>query len=534
MPETPTSRIFHLNEERPEIVQEVIRRELAAKSRTDEAVELIVNDTAFHEIARYEGNPKYEQKLQEWKDIYRTLGRREPAEKEQILKGLVTRYAGDIVGNFNPKVYRFATRVVPRGLTMLFKGQGAATLEDRITLQGYTEQLKSLATLGTVILVPTHQSNLDSIVVGWALDQMGLPPFTYGAGKNLFSNPLLSFFMQNLGAYKVDRRLKDKLYKDTLKTYSTVILEKGYHSLFFPGGTRSRSGAVERKLKLGLMGTGLAAYINNLRANSPKPNIYVVPLTINYPLVLEGATQIDDYLKIAGKSRYIIEDDESSKLGRIIHYTKEVLGFDGRMFLQVGQPMDVFGNRVDGDGVSLDMRGRPIDLRKYVEINGEPAHDAQRDAEYTRELGKAIGDAFSRNTVVLSTHIAAFVAFELLKAAHPGLDIYHLIRLPGDTSLPLAAIYEGIQRLRDRLIDEVAAGRILLSPTVQTESIEHILRTARRYFAMYHEKPIASLEGESVRLNDVKLLYYYHNRLSGYGLERLLSPTEDGRVAAHA
>ena len=53
--------------------------------------------------------------------------------------------------------------------------------------------------------------------------------------------------MHNLGAYRVDRRLKHGLYKDVLKTYSCVLIERGYHSLFFPGGTRSRIGGVERR-----------------------------------------------------------------------------------------------------------------------------------------------------------------------------------------------------------------------------------------------------------------------------------------------
>ena len=30
------------------------------------------------------------------------------------------------------------------------------------------------------------------------------------------------------------------------------MVERGYHSLFFPGGTRSRSGLIEQRLKLGL------------------------------------------------------------------------------------------------------------------------------------------------------------------------------------------------------------------------------------------------------------------------------------------
>ena len=74
---------------------------------------------------------------------------------------------------------------------------------------------------------------------GFGLMRAGLPPTTYGAGKNLFTNPFISFFMRNLGAYRVDRRLRFELYKDVLKEYSTVLLEHGYHSLFFPGGTRS-------------------------------------------------------------------------------------------------------------------------------------------------------------------------------------------------------------------------------------------------------------------------------------------------------
>src|SRR5690606_28370227 len=118
------------------------------------------------------------------------------------------------------------------------------------------------------------------ISAGWSAYRSGLPPVTYGAGKNLFTNRILSFFMHNLGAYRLDRRIKHELYKTVLKTYSLVILERGFHSLFFPGGTRSRSGQIEQHLKLGLMGTGLEAYINNLRKGKDKPNIYLLPMTI--------------------------------------------------------------------------------------------------------------------------------------------------------------------------------------------------------------------------------------------------------------
>src|SRR5258707_10995326 len=132
--------------------------------------------------------------------------------------------------------------------------------------------------------------------------------------------------MARLGAYKVDRRLRFELYKEVLKTFSQVVLERGLHSIFFPGGTRSRSGAIERKLKLGLAGTALSAYIERLRTEGPSaPRYYFVPLTLNMPLVLEAETLIEDHLREEGKSRYIIEDDEFSRLRRVLTLARQLL-----------------------------------------------------------------------------------------------------------------------------------------------------------------------------------------------------------------
>ena len=45
--------------------------------------------------------------------------------------------------------------------------------------------------------------------------------------------------------------------------------------------------------------------------------IYIVPVTINYRLVLEAETLIADYLAEAGKHRYIITDDVVAWHGRL-------------------------------------------------------------------------------------------------------------------------------------------------------------------------------------------------------------------------
>ena len=60
-------------------------------------------------------------------------------------------------------------------------------------VQGPIEELK-LAKQHTLVFTPTHVSNLDSPLIGYALQSVGLPPVLYGAGLNLFSNPLMAFF----------------------------------------------------------------------------------------------------------------------------------------------------------------------------------------------------------------------------------------------------------------------------------------------------------------------------------------------------
>ena len=522
-------RIFHFNQDRDAIVDEVVAREFARVEGREEALELTLNDAAFSEISRLEkGGRKQSAELAAWRELHRKLGGKPLAEKEAVFRRLASRYARDIVGNFDRKAYRFATRVVPMGLSLILRPQGKSrrfvnlnsTLTERIRIQGHIETLQALARKGTVILVPTHSSNLDSIVIGWAIYQLGLPPFTYGAGKNLFTNPILSYFMRNLGAYRVDRRLTHGLYKDVLKTYSTVLLERGYHSLFFPGGGRCRSGAIERKLKLGLLGTGLAAYINNLKAQKPNPNVYIVPCTLNYPLVLEAATLIDDQLQQVGRSRYIIEDDEFSHATLVGRFMRQVLSMDVSVVIQVGEPLDPFGNRVGPDGLSYDKRGRTIDLVKYVETHGQPEHQPQRDQQYTKELGQAIADSYMRHNVILPSHLVAFTLFQMLRRRHPRLDLFKLLRLSDDEAqVPLDAFYDQLEALRTELIAMADADRIKISGVVRKGPAQAITANALRSFGMFHAVPPLHREDAAIAPGDMKLLLFYQNRLTGYGLE---------------
>jgi glycerol-3-phosphate O-acyltransferase len=435
-------------------------------------------------------------------------------------------------------VYKFASRAVPPLVGSLLspratlrqmlrsaplRGDSHAfdltALDGRVVVQGPTKHIARLAEQGTLIFVPTHLSNMDSIVFGFALERSHLPPATYGAGKNLFTNPVLSYFMHNLGAYRVDRRLKHGLYKDVLKAYSCVLIERGYHSLFFPGGTRSRSGGVERKLKLGLAGTGIEAFARTAESGRTRP-VYFVPATINYLLTLEAETLIDDFLQEEGKHRYIIEDDESAQLSRIGSFSRKLLGLDAACVIRFSKPVDCFGNEVDEEGVSHDARGREVDPMSYViGPNDKPARDGARDAQYTRELGDVIVDAYKRDTVVMATHLVAAAAFDRLRREIAGArDLYAMLRHRGDVLVPRIELAEQVALLRDRAAQMEARGEIVLAANVRSASGEAILEDALRAFAGYHTSVVIEPRGADLLLADMRLIFYYQNRLAAHGL----------------
>jgi glycerol-3-phosphate O-acyltransferase len=516
--------IFGFNRARDSILQEVVNR--ACESVTD--ARLVLSEAAFLELKRQQSSGVDDVvPLVEWRALARSLGRASEDDCVRLVRDLAMRYAHDVAGNFDQRVYKFASRAIAPLIGMLMSpmqtvrhlgsGFDLRALDGRVVVQGPIGTIRALAEKGTLVFVPTHLSNLDSVVVGFALERVGLPPATYGAGKNLFTNPFLSFFMHNLGAYRVDRRLRHTLYKEVLKAYSCVLIERGYHSLFFAGGTRSRSGAVERRLKLGLAGTGVEAMARTA-ARGEARKVFFVPATINYLLTLEAETLVDDFLQEEGRHRYIIDDDESTRPGRIAAFMRKLLGLDAGCVVRFSEPLDCFGNRVDDDAISYDARGHAVSPLSYLtDVDGRIGHDPPRDAQYTRELGEAVVAAYHRDTVVLATHLVAACAFERLREGVDG-DIFAMLRTQDDVTVSREDLAAAVERRRDRARDLEARGRIVVGPRLVHASGREILDEALRAFSGYHTTPVLEPRGADLVLADTRLIFYYQNRLATHGL----------------
>jgi glycerol-3-phosphate O-acyltransferase len=455
------------------------------------------------------------------------------AEKE-ILRRIITRYVTEIVGNFNKGTYQFSERFVPFAFNRLLNASHSRAfvrlfgnkkdLLKSIHVIGEIDQLRNLAKDGIVVVVPTHTSNIDSITVGWGISAIGLPACFYGAGLNLFSVRFLAYFMNRLGAYRVDRRKKNAVYLEALKTYSTQTIYQGGHSLFFPGGTRSRSNVVETQLKLGLLGTALEAQrrqIINTNGEGFK-KVYVVPVTLNYGFVLEAPELIDDHLRNVGKERYFVPSDKYSSSYKILKFLYRFITADADFTIAFGRCMDIFGNPVDDNGNSLDQNGNVIDIRDYFKSKGELKYDTQRDAVYTKMLSEGIVKAFKRNNVALPEHVIAYAAFKLFQQKHHTSDLYSVLRMPEEfRELSKDELREAVRKVVKELTKLEHKEEIRVDPIVKAEDTDELIDYAVKKLGVYHAKrPLLKTKKGMIKCQDMKLLLFYHNRLEGYGLEK--------------
>lgn len=449
---------------------------------------------------------------------------------QQLTEEILDRYINEITGNFDLNSFQFARTVLPQFFSRIFNAapgkwfksisQGARTIHEKIPITGDVELIRKLAQKGTIVVVPTHFSNMDSIMIGWVLNELGLPAFTYGAGLNLYSIKLLSYFMERLGAYKVDRRKKNSFYLETLKTYSTIALQRGTHSIFFPGGTRSRSGMIETKLKLGLLGTALECQKQHFKNFNEDlaPKVFVVPMVINYHFVLEASGLINDYLKETGKHLFFRENDEYSTSIKMIRFMLKFLSASSSLTISFGKVLDVFGNEVDSEGNSFNHLGNKIDIKRYFITNGEMTDDHQREEEYTKILGEKIVEQYWKANTVLTSHLVCFTLFELIKKQFKNIDLFTLLRTPEDEIfIPEGTLHEALHKLKEKLKEMSAAGELQISPEIRW-NVDKILEHGMRNVNLYHVASPVVRNNTTFTSEDLKLLYYYHNRLDGYNL----------------
>lgn len=442
-------------------------------------------------------------------------------EQKKILRRIIFRYSEEIVGFFIPKTFKFSRRFLTAFFKRLFNnGWGRAQkwiwgskteLQQKIKVDGHLEEIRSLFNKGTVVIVPTHYSNLDSIMLGYAIDSnIGIPAFAYGAGLNLLDFEVMAYFINRLGAYRVDRRKKNPIYLETLKSMASLSLIEGLNHIFFPGGTRSRSGAIEDKLKLGLLNSVIDAQRYSILNDKPQ-KIFVIPVTLGYHFVLEAGGLIDQHLRVEGREKYVRRSKKGSILKTIWNFLFSLRRNDSEVYVSIGKPMDVLGNDVDINGESFDERGNSIDLSKYFSKEDIPNVDSQRESVYTKILAKKILECFKKENMVLSSHLCAYTAFHLIEKDNEDLDLFDILKIPvGNLSLKKDVFLKQLEKFVSMLKQ---SEDVKLSDIFESD-IESIFDDGIKNLGLYHDnKVLIDKNNGYISVSDSRLLHFYRNKL---------------------
>ncbi len=461
---------------------------------------------------------------------------------EAILHTIVDRYTEEIVGGFKESTVRFARKFLVRFFRLLmntsniFKSREIKDkeLHDKIQMYGDLDRISGLFNEGIVVLVPTHFSNLDSLLIAYSLDEIaGLPSFSYGAGLNLFNSEVVAYFMNRLGTYRIDRRKRNPLYLETLLSFSRTSMLRGTNSLFFPGGTRSRSGEMESKLKLGLLQTLIETQRRLIQKGS-KQKIFVVPVVIGYNVVLEARSLIHQSLSRSEEEKFLASKIQTLTLRQILKFAWNYFRQNSEITMSFGSVTDVLGNKVADNGISVDKWNREIKLDEYFMSDGIVEANPQREKVYTRRLGRHIIDSYHKYNIVLSSHLISYVAFHMLRAQHADKSTIDFLNLKSiDDRIDYKEFKQAVQRFVKYLVIQEEQGELLIEPEIK-KKFKKMLKKAIDLLGAFHNTKVLVHDKESstIYTEDHKLLYYYSNRLSSYQFNhRIFLPSASDKVS---
>ncbi|MEO6189231.1 MAG: 1-acyl-sn-glycerol-3-phosphate acyltransferase [Saprospiraceae bacterium] len=523
--------VYKLSKDRDAFVNEVIN-DLERQFDQYGAIELdqALSKTIFQERQRIKSNPWKVDPPNEglfFKKLQNEYNENKESESsfqknKQSVNRLIHRYTEEISGSFNIATFHFARKILswffhfiylPVNFN-LFRSTKTKIkrLSEKLIINGEIDLVRKLFKDNTIILVPTHSSNMDSIMVGYMSDIFGgLPAFTYGAGLNLFDSEFFAFFMNRLGAYRVDRRKKNQIYLHTLSTYTRLIAERGVNTIFFPGGTRSRSGEVESKLKLGLLNSVLLAQRNLVEKKSTR-KIILVPVVMTYESVLEARSLMIQHLKLTGQEKFITKE-RNSPLREYISFIWRLMKKSSKVYLSFATPLDVFGNIVNEQGKSLNHMGTEIDLKDYFLREGIFIKDGQRESIYTKELASAIVDKYKRFNFILPCHLVAYCAFKTFKKLHPGQDEISLVQAPEEEFvIPLEDFKSNCLKLISHLNQLKSQGKALISDDLN-RNINLVIKDGVERIGVFHNRKILFIENNQLLTEDLIGLYFYHNKM---------------------
>lgn len=288
----------------------------------------------------------------------------------------VRRYYSEIAASLNYTYIDLYDRLIRWLINNIYDGLD-------VDIAGLAE-VKRVAGKHPIVLVPSHKSHLDYLLLSYIFynHDLSLPHVCAGVNLNFWP---VSRFLRRGGAFFIRRSLGDnRVYKLVLQSYLKLLLSDGYSTEFFIEGTRSRTGKL-LKPKMGILSMLVGAY-----QNGAAEDVYFVPISINYERIVEEMSYVQEG---QGASK-----EKESFIG-LVRARKSLRKKYGKVFVQFAEP---------------------ISLQNYLQE--EPAKEPRKIVE---DLAYRITYNINKVSVVTST---AMVAAALLSYPKKGIPEHDLLQ----------------------------------------------------------------------------------------------------------
>lgn len=189
------------------------------------------------------------------------------------------------------------------------------------------ERVRAAARKGPLVIVPSHKSHIDYLVLSYVFLENDLVPPLVAAGANLSFFPM-GFIFRRGGAFFLRRTFRgDKLYSAVFRAYVRKLLRESFNIEFFIEGGRSRTGKLLAP-KLGLLGMIVEAALDDDGAHARQAQ--VVPISIGYEKVIEEKSYASE---LAGGEK------KKEDVKGLLKATKVLGARYGRLNIQFDEPL---------------------------------------------------------------------------------------------------------------------------------------------------------------------------------------------------
>jgi glycerol-3-phosphate O-acyltransferase len=250
------------------------------------------------------------------------------------------------------------------------------------------ERVAEYAKRNPLVLVPSHRSYFDFLILSWMFYMNFLVPPHILARENMAFGPF-GFLFRRAGAFFMRANMEDPLYKQLFRAYVAYLVREGFTQEFFIEGGRSRTGKT-RAPSFGKLAWDVEAFVP-----SPRRDLFYVPIAITYERLVEESTMVDE---LQGG-----EKTKESVAGLVRAGRKYLQRRFGSVHVSFGEPIslnDALGER----------------RRRFAGPESESLTAEKR--LFVEQLGHRIVERINWAAVANSTSVAASV---MLGARHRGL-----------------------------------------------------------------------------------------------------------------